>query len=1681
MALMKISRKLSLIAALSMALSTLTAVQFAATSQATSTDVCDGSYSSNNIRVTPSHSTIFYIDSGQGQNVDASYVGYQVNASAAKTNVWVKVDSFSGGVVSLSNPGDSEFPLGDMSSETKTAFFLLKAPQNTTTAQSHIVHVYAGKPGLTTSTEIYSCKFTFVKVAETIKALANKVDSVSSSATSLNLGETFTVTETGATGTIGQGNSTDGDMIWFSPTARSSWPSTSLRLVSSVATFYSQQNMRTQDIVTTYSDVLRIKNLKTINGGSYNKLWYKVVYNFRVLGPITSNIDIKPVAQISSGTQVKHNDLSGAALATLSSSLPFNVSATLAKSVASSISAVSGKTQFSYTLTLSNTGTSPITFDQVVDSPPTALTYVANSVRLSGAATAEPSFNSSNQLVFSQLVTVAAGSSKTITYTMSEKVACTLTVGFNFQNSAVGYVGSIAIGSGAATYSLTTAAGICGNSTLDTATTTNVVMPVEVITTPASSVSNTSATINGTVDPNTNSGQTIYFEWGTTSTLSTFTSVSVGTTTSGNAPYSVNSSLGGLTEGTMYYYRIRVGSVYGQILSFVTTQPVAAPTASTDPATNVSQTNATLNGTIDPNLTPVTVEMLVWKTGTDTVTVLLTDDPTQAYNSNSAQATYNPYLQMGGAFPTQFSINMTDSFYGLSGFIGAGNTIYYRVRAKLVTGGTYVYAPEIRQFTMTTYNPQVITFNPISDITYGNSAPVIAPTSDSGMDITYGSSTPDVCTVSSLGVITILKAGTCTITADQPGGLKGGTSTYYEPASQKVQSFVISPVAITITAAAKSKFYGDTDPALTYSITAGALVGSDTLTGTLSRATGESVGTYAINQNTLTPGNNYTVTYQSANLTISVKQITVTASPKTKQYGATDPALTYTSTPALKAGDTFTGTITRSSGENVGGYSITIGTLALPAGYQLIFVGDTLTVTAKPLTITADNKSKNAGDPTPSFTYQVSGLVGSNTVGSVTMNFSSGSYPSSTTTPTADGSYTITPSSAVFSNGSASNYQITYNTGTYTITSLLSQSLTWTAIGNKTYGNAPTGSVTSNRGLTPVTVVSNTPLICTVPSSSASGATITLVKVGVCELKASQAGNGTYGPATDVIETFTVLAAPLTITASSPTGVKVGDAVPTITASYSGFLNSENESVLLVLPTCTTTYTTSSASGANETTSCSGASATNYTISYVAGSIVVQAANNGNSNSNPAPTPTPKQKPTINWKNPSPIFVGTPLSGTQLNALLSVPGTCVYTPALGTELPEGTYTLSVTCTPTDGNNYEPVSTTVTIQVKPLKKKPSILWFNPSPIFNPTPLTGTQLNAQPSVPGILEYTPGPGTVLEPGSHVLNVKLKPTDPNYEELETKVTILVKTKPVTPNDPTPTSPTTPNTPAKPEVKDPETPKKPALPADATPIATPKNTPVLQTEGKPEEVVVVKPNAENTGYVVSAPNWSLAISSTTKFVQGNTADSSARVVIEKGNTVTTSGTGFKPFSQVDVYVYSTPTWLGAVITDEFGNFTTTLPMPAALPEGDHTFQAKGLTPDLKVRTAAVPITLVPAKVTAGSLKFEVYFGMNSTLITKAENAKIAKNVKLALSKAATTAKIAASVIGWVQPNPNPGNITHLSTYRAKNVAALMKKLGLKGSYTLNFPGLDKDNIPSARHATVTISWSASKVVEAKN
>ena len=78
----------------------------------------------------------------------------------------------------------------------------------------------------------------------------------------------------------------------------------------------------------------------------------------------------------------------------------------------------------------------------------------------------------------------------------------------------------------------------------------------------------------------------------------------------------------------------------------------------------------------------------------------------------------------------------------------------------------------------------------------------------------------------------------------------------------------------------------------------------------------------------------------------------------------------------------------------------------------------------------------------------------------------------------------------------------------------------------------------------------------------------------------------------------------LVIRASSGT-MTYGGSAPTITPSYSGFVNGDDASSLTTAATCSTTATSSSPVGTYPT-SCSGAADSNYSISYVTGLVTVE-------------------------------------------------------------------------------------------------------------------------------------------------------------------------------------------------------------------------------------------------------------------------------------------------------------------------------------------------------------------------------------------------------------------------------------------------------------------------------------------
>ncbi|MBA4883961.1 MBG-2 domain-containing protein, partial [Pseudomonas aeruginosa] len=209
--------------------------------------------------------------------------------------------------------------------------------------------------------------------------------------------------------------------------------------------------------------------------------------------------------------------------------------------------------------------------------------------------------------------------------------------------------------------------------------------------------------------------------------------------------------------------------------------------------------------------------------------------------------------------------------------------------------------------------------------------------------------------------------------------------------SYQGNNLTITKALLNVIADAKTKVYGDADPALTYQVsglkngdTAGAVLNG----GGLVRVSGENVGNYAIQQGGLgLVSGNYDLAYQGNNLTITKALLNVIADAKTKVYGDADPSLTY-QVSGLKNGDSagsiLTGGLNRDAGENVGVYGINQGGLVLTSGnYDLAYQGNDLTITKALLNVFADAKSKQVGTADPALTYQVSGLKNGDSAGQV--------------------------------------------------------------------------------------------------------------------------------------------------------------------------------------------------------------------------------------------------------------------------------------------------------------------------------------------------------------------------------------------------------------------------------------------------------------------------------------------------------------------------------------------------------------------------------------------------------------------------------------------------------------------------------------------------------------------------
>jgi hypothetical protein len=360
------------------------------------------------------------------------------------------------------------------------------------------------------------------------------------------------------------------------------------------------------------------------------------------------------------------------------------------------------------------------------------------------------------------------------------------------------------------------------------------------------------------------------------------------------------------------------------------------------------------------------------------------------------------------------------------------------------------------------------------------------------------------------------------------------TNNYVQKTSSPFTITVV-PRTITLTATAKEKFYGDSDPGFTFVVTAGSLFGSDTFAGTQTRASGENVGTYTINKGSLA-NLNYTVTYVPALLTINQRPITVTATNKTKIFAESDPLLSYTVTTGNIVGsDQLTGAITRAPGETLGSYNITQGTLD-NGNYNITFVSGTFRITGAQQTAFALTASSYSVVYNASITLQTSGGSGNGLVSYASQDGTgSCSISGDSVTGTTAGTCSVTATKAA----EGGYLESTSNAITITIEKA-DQTILMSQMTDRDFSATPiTVAPTSGSGA-PVVLESRTPNVCSTESF-----TISMRDSGVCSITASVAASRNHNAAPSIIRSFEIQA--VVPFAPAITSVTPSDATVTVT------------------------------------------------------------------------------------------------------------------------------------------------------------------------------------------------------------------------------------------------------------------------------------------------------------------------------------------------------------------------------------------------------------------------------------------------------------------------------------------------------------------------------------------------------
>ena len=651
-----------------------------------------------------------------------------------------------------------------------------------------------------------------------------------------------------------------------------------------------------------------------------------------------------------------------------------------------------------------------------------------------------------------------------------------------------------------------------------------------VTTSDATNLASTSATLNGSVAAKGAVAQ-IYF------CLSSSGAVSSGALTCDSTPTSsptvtssssstnaATSNLTSLISGKLYFYQIYAtatgvaGTAYGAVFSFI---PAAAPTVTTNAATAITISSATLSTTVAANGSSTSINFCV---------------STSATVNGSGALTTCSFTPAATDLSTLNSLTTTTSSTGLS----PSTTYYYQGWASNTTGTTY---GNVANFTTSASPPTITSLSIVSGPVAGGTSLTITGTNFTGTSsVTFGgSAATSVLVISATSVSLTNPSGTVglqDVVLTTPGGSVTSTGAFtYIGAARNPTFGTPTKTAGGFTVSITNYDSGYTWPTPTVSagsISVSAPSGSTQLLTVTGLTSGQSAEITATTTKTNYYGGSATVS--SAAKTTP----TFSWSDSSKNYGDADYSVTAP-TPSVPGTFTYTSattsvaTITSSGTVHIAGAGTTIITATFtPTDATNYTSGLTTTMTltvgkANQAVITAVTLSSSSKTyPYSQSPLTVSSVVGGSGTGALSITSVANSsatgcnWDGTTLTASTSGTCTLTITKAADSNYNAqtATTNFTFNRASPTLT--FSKSPT-----TPTYTNAVTLTVTGLASDATGTVTFQ-------DSSSITLCTVTLV---------SGAGNCSWTPA--AAATYAVTASyggdtSYTSTSSSPTNIVVG-------------------------------------------------------------------------------------------------------------------------------------------------------------------------------------------------------------------------------------------------------------------------------------------------------------------------------------------------------------------------------------------------------------------------------------------------------------------------------------------------------------------------------------------------------------